>query len=822
MLRRSLLPAAAAILFAAPAASAQESVSSGALRATIEANPWHLSFVGAPRSAGLREDPGTGTGPTGRLGFGTPGGWRRATRVVSARRDGPAYEATLATTDPLGREIAVRLAPDADGVIGLAARVTGTTLADVSAVGISFAATDTERFLGFGERSNAVDQRGGTVENRVTEGPYQPNEQPFVAAFVPPPGQNSRPDATYFPIPWLLSTRGYGVLVDNDEVSNFHLASDRADAWTVQVSATRLRLRVFAGPRPADALRRMTARLGRQPRPAAPWYFGPWFQPAKGHDEAADLRTLQRADAPVSVAQTYTHYLPCADHLAKREEQRERTRRFHASGLAVTTYFNPMLCTSHPAYARARSEHLLTRNELDQPYEYRYTGSTQFLVGQIDFSAPGATAFYGSLLGEATHDGYDGWMEDFGEYTPTDARSADGTPGDQMHNRYVLLYHRAAYDFSRRSGRALARFNRSGWRGSARYSQLVWGGDPTTDWGFDGLASAVRNGLSMGASGVSLWGSDVGGFFGLLGQHQLTPELLDRWIELGAVSGIMRTQANGSRVPEDGKRRAQIFDPAVLPVWRRYAKLRTQLYPYLAAAEAEYGRSGMPIMRDLALAFGGEAAANRRDDEFMFGPDLLAAPIVAPGQRSRRVYLPSGQWVDLWRSVHTTRSGALALGRARRLPGRRTVSVPAPLSELPLVVRAGAVIPLLAPDVDTLTRLGYARGLVHAADREGSRQLLAFPRGRTRGALGVGERWSSAEGRAAWRLGIAGRRTRRYALQASLSTLAHPFEPCSVRIGRRTLPRRSWRYDRRTRVLRASFRARSSRISIVGHCSSTG
>jgi len=583
--------------------------------------------------------------------------------------------------------------------------VTGTTLADVSAVGISFAATGTERFLGFGERSNAVDQRGGTVENRVTEGPYQPNEQPFVAAFVPPPGQNSRPDATYFPIPWLLSTRGYGVLVDNDEISNFHLASDRADAWTVQVSATRLRLRIFAGPRPTDALRRMTARLGRQPSPAAPWYFGPWFQPAKGHDEAADLRTLQRADAPVSVAQTYTHYLPCADHLAKREEQRERILRFHAAGLAVTTYFNPMLCTSHPAYARARSEHLLTRNELDQPCEYRYTGSTQFLVGQIDFSAPGATAFYGSLLGEATHDGYDGWMEDFGEYTPTDARSADVTPGDQMHNRYVLLYHRAAYDFSRRSGRALARFNRSGWRGSARYSQLVWGGDPTTDWGFDGLASAVRNGLSMGASGVSLWGSDIGGFFGLLGQHQLTPELLDRWIELGAVSGIMRTQANGSRVPEDGKRRAQIFDPAVLPVWRRYAKLR---------------------------------------------------------------------------------------------------------------------IPLLAPDVDTLTRLGHARGLVHAADREGSRQLLAFPRGRTRGALGVGERWSSAEGRAAWRLGIAGRGTRRYALQASLSTFAHPFRPCSVRIGRRKLPRRSWRYDRRTRVLRAGFRARASRISIVGHCSSMG
>jgi alpha-glucosidase (family GH31 glycosyl hydrolase) len=819
VLRRSLLTAVLTLMVAVPAARAREAVASGPLTATIDADPWQLSFNGAPHSPGLRQDTATGTGPVGRLGFLTPGGWRRATHVLSSHRSGRAYEATMATTDPAGRQIAVRLAPDASGVIALDARVVGATVADVSATGISFAAAGTERFLGFGERSNAVDQRGATVENRVTEGPYQANEQPFVAGFVPQPGQNSRTDATYFPIPWLLSTRGFGVLVDNDEISSFHLASDRADAWSVQASAPNLRLRVFAGPRPADVLRRLTARLGRQPRAAAPWYFGPWFQPAKGHDEGDDLRTLRRADAPVSVAQTYTHYLPCADHIAKgRAQQRDRTRYFHAEGLAVTTYFNPMICTNHPRYAAAKAAGLLTKNALGQPYEYRYTGSAQFRVGQFDFSNPAATPFYANLLGEATQDGYNGWMEDFGEYTPTDARSYDGTPGDQMHNRYVLLYHRAAYDFSRRSGQALARFNRSGWRGSARYSQLVWGGDPTTDWGFDGLASAVRNGLSMGLSGVSLWGSDIGGFFGLLGQHQLTPELLDRWIEVGAVSGVMRTQANGSRVPDDGKRRAQIFDPGVLPVWRRYAKLRTQLYPYLAAAEAEYDRTGLPIMRDLALAFGREGAANRRDDEFVFGPDLLAAPVITPGQRSRSVYLPPGRWVDLWRSAHTTRSGAVALGRAKAAAGSRTVSVPAPVAELPLMARAGAVIPLLAPDVDTLTRLGHASGVVHAAERESRRQLLAFPRGHTGGALGVGERWASAEGRSSWALRIAAHRTRTYTLQASLSTLSRPFGPCGVRIGRRALSRRAWRYDARTRVLHATFRARSGRLLVSARC----
>ena len=102
----------------------------------------------------------------------------------------------------------------------------------------------------------------------------------------------------------------------------------------------------------------------------------------------------------------------------------------------------------------------------------------------------------------------------------------------------------------------------------------------------------------MGLSGISRWGSDIGGFFAL-GNNKLTPELLKRWIEVGAVSGIMRTEANGVAVPS--RDRPQIDDPDVLPVWRRWAKLRTQLYPYLAAADAQYRRTGLPLMRHLSL-----------------------------------------------------------------------------------------------------------------------------------------------------------------------------------------------------------------------------
>src|SRR4051812_12556469 len=108
----------------------------------------------------------------------------------------------------------------------------------------------------------------------------------------------------------------------------------------------------------------------------------------------------------------------------------------------------------------------------------------------------------------------------------------------------------------------------------------------------------------MGLSGVGVWGSDIGGFFQLF-DNDLTPGLLDRWVQFGAVSGVMRTEANGFSIPEKTGR-PQVFDKERIGNWRRYSKLRTELYPYIRAAAAEYTRSGMPIMRALALAYPGD------------------------------------------------------------------------------------------------------------------------------------------------------------------------------------------------------------------------
>ncbi len=821
--------AAVALATASPAAAAADvTVISGSLRAVVQEDPWRVVLRDAQGKAVLSESLDPSDGPAGPLGMRTATGWEHATRAVSARRDGAAVVATLATTDP-GRQIEVRIAPAGPGTIALTASAPGA-----DATGMGFDAIPGERFFGFGSRSNAVDQRGREVENYVADGPYREEDRNYTRASVPPWATRDRDDATYFPVPWMLSSRGYGTLIDNDEASFFSLGSGRAGTWSLQAESPALRLRFFAGPTPARALGRFTAATGRQPPPSAPWIFGPWFQTGQPNvipleDEARITRTLRDADAPVSAAETQMHYLPCGAHRGNEDYLRARNTFFHSQGLAHLAYFNPSLCASYdPVFRQASEAGVLQRGPVGEPFTYPAfvggsgpAGFTQEPLAQFDFTNPATGAFYARLVGDAVTAGHDGWMEDFGENSPPVARSADGTPGERMHNLYPTLYHCTAMRIARRQPRPIVRFQRSGWRGSAACADNVWGGDPTTVWGFDGLSSAVTQALSMGMSGVSRWGSDIGGYNSFGPAERLTPELLQRWIEFGAVSGVMRTKRSGIAVPS--YERPQVFDAQNLPVWRRYTKLHTQLHPYLLGADLTYRRTGVPLMRHHALTNPRDPSAVAQEDQFMFGDSFLAAPVTEPGARTRRVYAPAGRWVDFWRSVSfDQRTGGLVLGRTRRLRGRREHVLPAPLEQLPLLVRAGAVVPLLPADVDTLAEYGDAPGLVHLSERRNRMSLLAFPRGRSRAVFNEGERLRSAEGRRGWVFAVRGARRRVYELQASLATLRRPFEPCGVTVAGRRLTRRAWRYRSGSRVLTLRFRAKRGRVVVQRRCGTRG
>lgn len=816
--------AATALVAAAPAPALAAQVRSGPLVARTAADPWSVRFE--QPGVALAEHPGRGAQATGSLGFRTAAGWAHATRVASERADGAAVELELETTLP-GRRLAVRLEPVRPGIVRLRAAVIGAA-SDVTYAGIAFAGTPDERYLGFGERSNAVDQRGNTIENYVGEGPYEPDERALIAPFVSPASYRPRDDATYFPMPWVLSTRGYGVLLEGSRISQFRMGSEDPAAWSLEVEGASLSLLVMAGPRPADVLRRLTQVTGRQPVPDAPWFLGPWFQTGQENAppperELGYVRALREGDAPVSVAETHMRYLPCGAHLANRDAERARVAALHRQGLATLTYMRDVLCTEYARYDEAAARDLLLEDASGRDYVFSgYDGGRNPPVatfGLPDFTAPGAEAFYGELLAEAVQDGHDGWMEDFGEATPLDSRAKDGTPGSELHNLYPVLYHRAGDAFARRQSRPIARFVRSGWTGVQPYVPIVWGGDPSVDWGFDGLSSAVTNALTMGLSGISTWGSDIGGYHAL-NENRLTPELLTRWIQFGALSPVMRTKAGGVQIPPSP--RPQIWEPQMLPTWRRWAKLHTQLNGYLLAASRTYRRTGLPIVRHLALAYPRDPAAVGVDDAYLLGPDLLAAPVTAESARYRRLYLPRGRWVDLWRSAaYEEASGGLTLGRPRLLRGARRVRLPAPLDEAPLLARAGTVLALLARDVDTLAPYGKGTpGVVREADRRGRMEVLAFPRGRSAGRFGTGrERLVSVEGRRAWTLRFRTARARVYEVQASLRTLRRPFAPCRVRLGRRFLGAGRWRHDPASGVLRLRVRARpGALLRVAGRC----
>ena len=831
----AVLAGSFALACAAPASAETLTVESGNARVSVGTQPWRIVFAGGDDNAVLTESGLTGDQRPGALGFRTELGWAHALRAVEADKEGEAVVATLATTDPLGRTIDVRIAPAGAGVISIEAEVTGA--GGVAATAIGFDAPAGEGYFGFGERSNAVDQRGREVENYVSDGPFPEEDREFVKPTTPPWGARDRDDSTYYPVPWLLSSRGYGVLIDRDETSRFDLAAERADTWSLDVDGPRLDLRLFAGPTPAKALRRFTAATGRQPPAAAPWVYGPWFQTGQPNvipleEEAGFIRTLRDGDAPVSAAETQMHYLPCGAQRGRADYIAARTAQFHEAGFAHLGYFNPLLCVSYSeVYGPAAAAGVLQRDPATgQPFSYPAfvggdgpAGFTEEPLAQFDFTAPGAESFYEGLVREAYDAGYDGWMEDFGEYTPPTAKSADGTPGPAMHNRYPVDYHCAMARIAARLERPLTRHQRSGWTGAARCANIVWGGDPTTRWGFDGLSSTITQGVGMGMSGVARWGSDIGGYFSFGAQGRpdapepprLTPEMLIRWIEVGAVSPVMRTKRSGIAIPS--YTRPQVFDPEILPYWRRYTKLHTQLYPYLRAADAEYRRTGMPIMRHGLLTHPGDRRAVAAHGQFMFGPSLLAAPVVAPDQVEQRVYAPRGRWLDFWRSLRFKRgSGGFALRRAALLRGRRDHTLPAPLAELPMLIRSGAVLPLLSPDVDTLADYGDEPGLVHLSDRRKRLRLLAFPRGRSSGALYAGERFVSRERKGSWTLRIAGRARRSYRVEATLATLRERLRPCAVSVGGRRLAPARWSFDARSRVLRARFKLRRGTLGVIG------
>jgi alpha-glucosidase (family GH31 glycosyl hydrolase) len=627
--------------------------------------------------------------------------WRDDFEVVAARQDEGALELELGDREAPGdleRRLRVRLVLRPGALRVEAERLSGRA---PRAWAAGFHSPSREGFLGLGERFNRTDQRGLDVYGWAEEGGIGGPEGGRPGPDNPYPNGEAM---TYFPVPFFLSSEGYGFWLDSTWYHVFELASAREDAWRVWHLGPRLAFEIFlprAGdprPWPHQLVDAFTARTGR-PRLPPKWAFGPRRRVNRGDRQAGlhELEAMRALDLPLTGVDDAVHFLPRGSHVGREAELAAWTAFARGLGYRVCGYYNPYLALGEDSPLRALVEEGLARGHFlvdgeGKPSEVWMVSGTLLSMLTVDVTEPEAVAWYQGMLDWAIELGYSGWMTDFGEYVRWDVRTRSGMTGEELHNLFPVLYHQAVADHLDRSplrGEWLT-FVRSGYTGDAAHSPMTWGGDPAASFeSSDGLPSMVRAGINMGVSGVPFWGGDIHGFHCVAdGYAAADEELLVRWIQHGALTPNMQDQ-DACVAARDQGRKANIFDdPLAQAAWRTYARLHTRLFPYLYSLAWQAHETGVPLIRHLFLEHPDEPALRGADDAYYLGPALLVAPVVERGARAKRVHLPAGLYLD-WAA------GAL-------VPGGRTVELHAPLERLPLLLRSGELVPLLDPAIDTL------------------------------------------------------------------------------------------------------------------------
>lgn len=526
-------------------------------------------------------------------------------------------------------------------------------------------------FFGLGERFDRVKLDGLKTELRSSD-------------FSGQPGHNW----TYLPVPLLFTPRGLGVYLDTAEPSTVDLSHADRGAFSIQLQNDSVDVYFFAGL-PREILRDYTGLMGRAPM-VPPWTYGVWICAYRGPDAVSEIGHKLREDGiPASAIWTFdvmgkgdiqgwplwwTGYYP---------DPRRFTDELHGMGFRALTYVHPYLRAALDPYnlpnaffTEGLKSGLMVLDAEGQPTGPKFE---PFAVGEIDFTSAANVKWWDQRIREiVVDDNFDGWMEDFGEWVHDTDRFQNGAPGLKMANMNPLIYHRITYELSQAAKPGVVEFDRSGYAGSQGYTPVIWGGDQQPNWTQDyGLSSVVRAGITAGLSGFPVWGPDIDG-------NGFSNELWTRWVEFGALTPVMRTHDWDMPIGS-----VNLWSSAEnIATFKRYARLHISLFPYIYGLAAEASKTGVPIIRQLSLEFPGDPKTYDAEQEYLLGDRILVAPVTEQGAVTRSFYLPSGAWLDYW--------------TGKQLEGGQQVTVEAPLDRIPILVRAGSIVPLISEETETL------------------------------------------------------------------------------------------------------------------------
>jgi len=530
-----------------------------------------------------------------------------------------------------------------------------------------------EQYFGLGEKSGQLEKRGHAYVMWNTD------------AY----GWGNSTDPLYESVPFFIGLRGgraYGLFFDNTWRSSFDMGVEAPDQYSFGAEGGELNYYFFYGPDPKKVIQRYTELVGRMPLPAR-WAIG-YHQSRYSYYPESCVRFIadnfrQRqipCDALFLDIDYMDGYRVFTWDKSRFPDPPRLLADLRKQGFKVVTIIDPGIKVdpNYRAYAQGVAEGNFVKKPDGQLYIGKvWPGDSAF----PDFTSEKVRAWWGSLYKGLIDDGVAGFWNDMNEPSifdvPSKTMDLDAifddhglhSPHAKIHNVYGMLMSEAtrAGTLELRPNERPLVITRATYAGGQRYA-AVWTGDNSSLW--EHLRLSLPELMTMGLSGLTFAGADIGGF-------ALSPsaELYTRWLEAGVFYPYCRTHTEkGSRNQEPWS-----FGNRMEEINRRAVELRYRLMPYLYDAFHEAAESGLPVMRALLLDYPDDPQAVGQNYEFLFGDDLLVAPVVKSDEREWDVYLPRGVWYDFWTD--------------QRYAGPRHVNVEAPLDRVPVFVRGGAIIP---------------------------------------------------------------------------------------------------------------------------------